>query len=84
MFTPTSQGASASTLPNAAKPPTQRPVAQAEPVRHTLSGSLAAVQSTIKLLYKLNYATPTDWSQPQPTGRPNEFISVLKRRTIVK
>jgi hypothetical protein len=84
MFTPTSQSAFAFTLSDAAKPPTQRPVAQAEPVRHTLSGSLAAVQSTIKLLYKLGYATPTDWSQPQPTGRPNEFISVLKRRTVVR
>ncbi len=84
MFTPTLSDAFASTLCSASEPPTQRPVAQAEPVRHTLSGSLAAIESTIKLLYKLNYAIPTDWSQPQPTGRPNEFISVLKRRAIVK
>lgn len=83
MFTPTLQGAFASTSFNASEPPAQRPVAQAEPVRHTLCGSLTAVQSTIKLLYKLNYATPTDWSQPQPTGRPNEFISVLQRRVLL-
>ncbi|MGB3573876.1 MAG: hypothetical protein WA783_14265 [Phormidesmis sp.] len=83
MFTPTLQGAFASTSFNASEPPAQRPVAQAEPVRHTLCGSLAAVQSTIKLLYKLNYAAPTDWSQPQPTGRPSEFISVLQRRAII-
>ena len=84
MFTPTLQGAFASTFSNAANPPAQRPVAQAEPIRHTLCGSLAAVQSTIKLLYKLHYATPTDWSQPQPTGRHNEYISVLKRRAILR
>ena len=83
MFTPTHEGAFASTLFNATKPPTQQPIVTAEPVRHTLCGSLAAVQSTIKLLYKLHYATPTDWSQPQPTGRQNEYISVLKRRAIL-
>ncbi|MGB3297891.1 MAG: hypothetical protein WBA76_06445 [Phormidesmis sp.] len=72
------QVAFASTLP-----PAHRSVAPAEPVRHTLCGSLSAVQATIKLLYKLNYAEPNDWSQPQPTGRHNEVISVLTRRVSV-
>ena len=78
MFTLIPQVAFASTLP-----PTSRAIAHAEPICHTLKGSLSAVQATIKLLYKLNYAEPNDWSQPQPTGRHNEFISVLKRRVNV-
>ena len=78
MFTPSPQVAFASTVP-----PTNRPVAQAESICHTLKGSLSAIKATIKLLYRLNYAEPNDWSTPQPTGRDNEFISVLKRRVNV-
>lgn len=78
MFTLVPQVAFASTLP-----PAQRPTAQAEPICHTLKGSLGAVKATIKLLYKLNYAEPNDWSAPQPTGRDNEVIVVLKRRIRV-
>lgn len=78
MLTPSPQVAFASTLP-----PTNRPTAQAEPICHTLKGSLSAIRATIKLLYRLNYAEPTDWGSPQPTGRHNEFISVLKRRVNV-
>ena len=75
MFTLLPQVAFASTVP-----PTNRPVDQAEPIRHTLQGDLDAVQTTIKLLFRLNYAEPSDWSPPQPTGRDNEVIVVLKRR----
>ncbi len=52
---------------------------QQEPVRHMLFGSLSAVQSTIRLLYKLNYAEPNDWSQPISTGRPNEVMAILTK-----
>ena len=78
MFTLIPQVAFASTVP-----PTHRPVDQAEPVCHTLKGSLGAVQATIKLLFRLNYAEPSDWSPPQPTGRDNEVIVVLKRRVKI-
>lgn len=51
-----------------------------EIVTHTLRGSLPAVRSTIRTLFKLNYADPNDWSKPVPTGNPNEVMVVLTRR----
>ena len=78
MFIPILPGASASTVPPADSFP---PSGSAnEIVRHTLYGSLRAVQSTIRLLYKLNYAEPNDWSKPIPTGRHNEVMVVLTKR----
>ena len=91
MFIPSTTDAPASTLPSAsqsqassataattlADPP---PTPEQEPVRHLLFGSLSAVQSTIRLLYKLNYAEPNDWSQPISTGRPNEVMAILTKR----
>ena len=69
------QGAAASTAqPAAAAQP------QYETVRHLLFGSLGAVQFTIKLLHKLNYAEPNDWSKPISTGRPNEVMAILTKR----
>ncbi len=75
MFTPSTQVAFASTLP-----PANSSVAQAEPVRHMLFGSLSAVRATILQLHKLNYAEPNDWSQPISTGRPNEVLAILTKR----
>ncbi|MEM9768760.1 MAG: hypothetical protein AAF892_12890 [Cyanobacteria bacterium P01_D01_bin.71] len=40
-------------------------------------------QATIKLLHKLNYAEPNDWSKPFATGQPNEVVVVLIRRVRV-
>ena len=54
-----------------------------EPIRHLLSGSIAAVQSTIKILHKLGYPEPNDWSKPLPTGRPGEVTAILKRKVVV-
>ncbi|NEQ95485.1 MAG: hypothetical protein F6K30_01920 [Cyanothece sp. SIO2G6] len=54
-----------------------------ETVRHMVFGSVAAVQNTIKLLYKLNYADPNDWSKPIPTGHPNEVMVVLTKKVKV-
>ncbi|NEQ98884.1 MAG: hypothetical protein F6K30_19550 [Cyanothece sp. SIO2G6] len=51
-----------------------------ETVRHMVFGSVTAVQNTIKLLYKLNYADPNDWSKPIPTGQPNEVMAVLTKK----
>ncbi len=54
-----------SVLLSAALPPSG---SAQEPIRHMLFGSLSAVQSTIRLLYRLNYAEPNDWSQPISTA----------------
>ncbi|MEM7063624.1 MAG: hypothetical protein AAF572_10725 [Cyanobacteria bacterium P01_B01_bin.77] len=52
-------------------------------VRHTLFGTLDAVQNTIKFLHKLNYAEPNDWSRPLPTGCANEVMAILTKRVRV-
>ena len=79
MFIPSVQDATASTASPTARsvPP---PNSDYETVRHMLFGSLTAVQTTIRLLHKLNYAEPNDWSQPISTGRPNEVMAILTRR----
>lgn len=59
---------------------TTPPSNDTETVRHLLFGSLSAVQFTIRLLHKLNYAEPNDWSQPISTGRPNEVMAILTKR----
>ena len=59
------------------------PEHQYEDVRLLLLGPLAAVQNTIALLFKLNYAEPNDWSRPLATGRPNEVMAILTRRVRV-
>ncbi len=66
----------ATNLANTPPPPTY----EQEYIRHMLFGSLSAVQSTIRLLYALNYAEPNDWSQPISTGRPNEVMAILTKR----
>ncbi|NER00253.1 MAG: hypothetical protein F6K30_26735 [Cyanothece sp. SIO2G6] len=60
--------------------PSPRQTPRYETVRHLVFGSIPAVQSTIKLLYRLNYAEPNDWSQPMPTGQPNEVMVVLTKK----
>ncbi|ESA35081.1 hypothetical protein N836_13985 [Leptolyngbya sp. Heron Island J] len=51
--------------------------------RHMLFGSLSFVQLTIKLLHKLHYAEPNDWSRPLPTGQPNEVMAILTRKVRI-
>ena len=63
--------------------PAVLPDYQFETVRHILFGTLTAVRNTMKLLHKLNYAEPNDWSQPLPTGRPNEVMAILTKRVRV-
>ena len=80
MFQDFTQGAGAANVPPV------RPVLPEypqEPVNHTLFGSLTAVRNTIKLLHKLGYAEPNDWSKPLPTGRVNEVMAILTRRVRV-
>ena len=88
MFQPSTQGAEASTRSNAVpslvsrgRSPQSTPIY--ETVRHMVFGSTRAVQHTIKLLHKLNYAEPNDWSKPIPTGQPNEVVSVLTKKVRV-
>ncbi|MEM1253091.1 MAG: hypothetical protein AAGI69_11705 [Cyanobacteria bacterium P01_H01_bin.21] len=51
--------------------------------RHMVFGSLSFVQAIIKLLHKLNYAEPNDWSRPLPTGQPNEVMVILTKKVRV-
>ena len=53
-----------------------------EQVRHLLFGTLPSVQSTIRLLHKLGYAEPNDWSRPIFTGRENEVMAILTKRVV--
>ena len=80
MFQDNTQGADVPTIPPATD---SLPDHQFEIVRHTLFGTLTAVQNTIKLLHKLNYAEPNDWSRPLPTGRVNEVMAILTKRVRV-
>ena len=80
MFIPSVQGAAAST--SAAAPVAMQsstPVPR-EQVRHLLFGTPTAVQSSIRLLHKLGYAEPNDWSRPISTGRTNEVMAILTKR----
>ncbi len=53
-----------------------------ERVRHLLYGCLAGIDRTIKILHTLGYADPNDWSEPIPTGKPNQWMVIMtKMRT---
>ena len=78
MFQDPTQGASALTDHSAMLPDTSY-----ETGRHLLLGSLTFVQTTIKLLHKLNYTEPNDWSRPLPTGRPNEVMAILTKKVKI-
>ena len=84
MFQSTIPDAVASTVQPAvpsAVQPTEPP--KPETVRHLLFGSPNAVQATIKLLHRLNYAEPNDWSQPISTGRSHEVMAILTKKVNV-
>jgi hypothetical protein len=53
-------------------------------LRHLLFGTLAAINSTIHFLHKRGYAEPNDWSDPMPTGRRNEWMSILTKRIPIE
>jgi hypothetical protein len=95
MFIPVLQGAQASTDSPESEPTAHCPLPLLdmslegaknlptdadEPVRHLLFGSPKTVQATIRLLYRLNYAEPNDWSPLLPTGRVDEVMSILTKR----
>ncbi|MEM1241275.1 MAG: hypothetical protein AAGI45_15665 [Cyanobacteria bacterium P01_H01_bin.26] len=78
MFQDPTQGADALT-----NQPAPLPEFSYESGRHLLMGSLTFVQTTIKLLHKLNYTEPNDWSRPLPTGRPNEVMAILTKKVKI-
>jgi hypothetical protein len=51
-----------------------------EVLRVLAIGSLDAVNSCVRTLYKLKYAYPGEWSQALPTGNPGEVMRILTRR----
>ncbi|MFG6101869.1 hypothetical protein U2F10_06425 [Leptothoe sp. EHU-05/26/07-4] len=63
--------------------PDPLPESSYETGRHLLLGSLHFVQTTIKLLHRLNYTDPNDWSRPLPTGRPNEVMAILTKKVKI-
>ena len=57
---------------------------RSEDVRHLLYGSLLGLDRTIKILHKLGYADPNDWSDPIPTERPKEWMTILTKRLLIE
>ena len=90
MFILPNEGAAASTdsaaLP-ATHPATTPPISHEpipkEQVRHLLFGTPAAVRGSIRLLHKLGYSEPNDWSRPISTGRAGEVMAILTKRVEV-
>ena len=60
--------------------PNPRPEPHYESLRHMVFGSKVAVQNTIKLLHRLNYAEPNEWSKLIPTEKANEVMAVLTKK----
>jgi len=51
-----------------------------EAVRHLLIGDYGAIADTITRLERLGYCDRIAWSEPLPTGRNGEYISVMIRK----
>jgi len=51
-----------------------------EAVRHLLIGDYGAIAATIHRLEVLGYCDRIAWSEPLPTGRTGEYISVMTRK----
>ena len=73
MFQASSGGASAS-------PGFNLPSFNSEAVRHILLGDYGALIEAINRMAVLGYCETIAWSEPLPTGRNGEFISVMTRR----
>jgi hypothetical protein len=54
-----------------------------ESVKFVLIGSSSVIARMIYTLHLHRLAEVNDWSMPQPTKNPSEFISVLKKRVSV-
>jgi hypothetical protein len=73
MFQASSGGANAS-------PQFNLPSFNSEAVRHILLGDYGALIEAINRMAVLGYCERIAWSEPLPTGRNGEFISVMTRR----
>ena len=51
-----------------------------EAVRHILLGDYSALMEAVKRMAALDYCDTQAWSEPLPTGRGGEFISVMTRK----
>ncbi|HEY9881169.1 MAG TPA: hypothetical protein V6D29_22115 [Leptolyngbyaceae cyanobacterium] len=81
MFQSSESGADASKIPPA-QPAKGKP--QPDRIRVALYGSLASIERTVKILHALTYADPNDWSEPVPTGRPHEWVSVVVKHLLIE
>ncbi|MBD2616357.1 MAG: hypothetical protein RMY62_005090 [Nostoc sp. ZfuVER08] len=63
---------------------TQQRLPKRESIKHTLTGSSKAVNSTIHHLQVIGYASVGDWNPLIPTGKPNEVISILIRYILMQ
>ncbi|NEP19749.1 MAG: hypothetical protein F6J97_23160 [Leptolyngbya sp. SIO4C1] len=52
-----------------------------EDIIHSIKGSLAGLQNTVKTLHKLRYAEPNDWSKPQFDAQSGKWVIVLIKRS---
>ena len=54
-----------------------------ELVKLYLVGSLAGIDAITHSLHQKRFAEVKEWSSPQPTGDPGEYISVLFRYVLL-
>ena len=56
------------------------PTYRQKTLRHILLGDYGAITDAIGQLVALGYSDRVAWSDPIPTGRSGEYISVMTRR----
>ena len=54
-----------------------------ETVRHILLGDYSALIEAMNRMAVLGYCERLAWSEPLPTGRNGEFISVMTRKRTI-
>jgi len=54
-----------------------------EPIKLYLVGSLQGIASITHTLHCRGFAEVNSWSQPQPTGKPGEYVTVLIRQVLL-
>jgi hypothetical protein len=56
------------------------PTYRQETLRHILLGDYAALMEAINHMVSLGYCDKIAWSDPIPTGRSGEYLSIMTRR----
>ncbi|MGD1861175.1 MAG: hypothetical protein ACFB0E_14525 [Leptolyngbyaceae cyanobacterium] len=59
------------------------PTFNQEAVRHILLGDYGAIIDSINRMAVLGYCERLAWSEPLPTGRHGEYISVMPRKRTI-